>query len=66
MKKTRMSDESKVVIALFICVAVIIVGIVISVSYTNAPRQFGDKVCIKIAQELKCEPITPTETVTEP
>lgn len=53
----KMSEEAKMLIAFFVCGAVIMVAIIIGTTISDQPKQFGDKVCIKVGKELKCEPI---------
>lgn len=51
------SNEAKVIIALFTVFAVMMIAVALSDAYTSIPRQYGDKVCVKVLKELKCEPI---------
>lgn len=53
-----MDDGVKMLIAFFVMAAVIMVALAVSTAYTDIPRQYGDKVCIKVGKELKCEPIS--------
>lgn len=53
-----MDDGVKVIIAFFVMAAVVLVALAVSTAYTDIPRQYGDKVCVKIMKELKCEPIS--------
>lgn len=53
-----MADQTKVLVALFVAGALVLIAIAVSDAYSSIPRQFGDKVCVKIMKELKCEPIS--------
>lgn len=52
------NNDVKILVAFAVAAAVIFVAMIIGSSYTDVPRQFGDKVCIKVGKELKCEPIS--------
>lgn len=53
-----MADQTKVLMALLVAGTLVFIAVVVSDAYSNIPRQFGDKVCVKIMKELKCEPIS--------
>ena len=53
-----MADQTKVLVALFVASALVLIAIAVADAYSSIPRQFGDKVCVKIMKELKCEPIS--------
>lgn len=57
MEGAMTSNEAKVIIALFTVFAVMMIAVALSDAYTSTPRQYGDKVCVKVLKELKCEPI---------
>lgn len=56
--KNMMADQTKVLVALFVTGAIVFIAIAVADAYSSIPRQFGDKVCVKIMKELKCEPIS--------
>lgn len=47
----------KVLVAMALAFAAVFIALAIASSYSDIPRQFGGKVCVKILNELKCEPI---------
>lgn len=58
MGSARMtSNEVKVIVGIFAAFAIMMVAVAIGDAYSSVPRQYGDKVCVKVQRELKCESI---------
>lgn len=52
-----MDSDAKVLIALFVLAAILVIALFGAIAYTSTPRQYGDKVCINVGKELTCESI---------